>query len=114
MRFITMDDETRDLLEAGIEMAHAALGARAKRMDPDGVISRSVEMSKIKCGGALHQLRQPPLADWDELSEEQRQLFEQLIKMFMNAGKKDDLNAIWRKLRAVTLVRAPNDRNQTP
>lgn len=112
MRFITMDDETRDLMEAGMDMAHAALAARAKRVDPEGIISRSVEMSKIKCDTALHQLRQPPLAEWSELDDKTKILAEQLIKQFMNARSEDQINAIWRKFRAVTLVRAKSERDQ--
>ncbi len=110
MRFVTMDDEGRDLLEAGVEMAHAALDARARRVDPDGLVSRSVAMSKIKTASLLKCLREPPMAEFSELSAKDKAIARDLMKMFLAATDKQEEELIWRKFRAVTLVRAKTDR----
>jgi hypothetical protein len=109
MRFVTMDDEGRDLLEAAGEMAHAALDARAKRRDPDEIISRSVEMSRIKTAQLLDQLRQPPLATWKQLGDRQRELFLAVMSADFQDWDDQDYESAFQSIRAICLSRAPHD-----
>lgn len=113
MRFITMDDESRDLLEAAGEMAHAALQARARRRDPDEIISRSVTMSRIKTKGILDQLRQPPLAKFEQLSAQDRATLVELISVWSADFDEVDCEAWFSSLRAICLRRAQDEPSET-
>lgn len=108
-----MDDEARDLLEAAGEMAHAALKARSARRDPDEIISRSVEMSRIKTQGILHQLRQPPLAKYRQLSPADREQLQKLLSIDTADFSEDDYEALFGSLRALCLRRAQGDATET-
>lgn len=104
MRVFDVDDETIDLLEAAAIMAEQALAARARRIDPDGVISRSFEMSRIKTADAIRQLRRPKPKVWSEFTDAEKEETNELISIFQattDARMKDDVG---RKLRAA-LVR---------
>lgn len=111
MRFVTMDDEGRDLMEAGMEMAHAALEARARRIDPDGIISKSVGMSRIKCEGILRGLRQPPLAAWPEVPSEDRIGILKLAAIMAGSDDENELAAAFEALRAFLLKRRSEPEN---
>lgn len=114
MRFITMDDEGRDLLEAAGEMAHAALAARVRRRDPDEILSKSLNMSKLKTEMILNQLRQPPLAKWSELSPAEQEQFR--IYMTLDTADFDakDWEALFSSIRSLCLRRAPGPALEDP
>ncbi len=109
MRFITMDDEAADLLEAAADMAHAALHARAKRRDPDEIISRSYEMSRIKTNDVIRQLREPPLGAWGVLPETDREQVLKLFQLFLDMETLNERNELWKIIRTFVLRRAPAD-----
>lgn len=109
MRFITMDDEAADLLEAAAEMGHAALQARAKRRDPDEIISRSYEMSRIKTSDVIRQLREPPLGAWGVLPEHDQGQVLKLFKLFLDLETLNERNELWKIIRTFVLRRAPCD-----
>lgn len=109
MRFITMDDEAADLLEAAAEMGHAALQARAKRRDPDEIISRSYEMSRIKTSDVIRQLREPPLGAWGVLPEHDQHQVLKLFKIFLDLETLNERNELWKIIRTFVLRRAPCD-----
>lgn len=114
MRFVTMDDEGRDLLEAAGEMAHAALKARAKRRDPDEIISKSVNMSVIKTQQLLDQLRQPPLAKFRELADLERDYFRRMIGIDTADFTDDDWESLFQSCRSICLRRAPGPAVEDP
>lgn len=111
MRIVTMDDEARDLMEAGMEMAHAALEARARRVDPDGVITKSIGMSRIKCADVLRALRQPPLAEFSELPVGDRLKIFDLCALMFQGKSQNELDAYWEAIRAYAFVRGPEPQN---
>ena len=84
MRMINVDDETISLLEGAAIALEAALAARAARVDPDGILSRSYEMSRIKTGEAIRQFRRPKPKDWSEYTISERALFMSLITAFLD------------------------------
>lgn len=106
MRLITVDDEGVDLLEAAAEMAHAALDARARRVDPDGLISTSVGMSRIKTADVLKQLRMPPLGRFTDLPIKERHACENICNLMLAAETDDQKNELFDQLRVYTLRRS--------
>lgn len=109
MRFIMMDDEARDLLEAAAEMSHAALAARAKRQDPDGIISRSVEMSRIKTADVIRQLSLPPLASWGVMAADDQDQVLKLFALFLEVETIHERNELWKIIRSFTVRRFERD-----
>lgn len=100
MRVINVDQESIDLLEAAAEMSMAALSARASRLDPDEVISRSYRMSKFKVEGALRELRRPAPIDLSKFEEQDAKQFHDLLEAFMASTDAGIRDVIFRKLRA--------------
>jgi len=99
MKVINVDDETISLLEGAAVTLEAALGARARRVDPDGLISRSLEMSRIKTTEALRQLRRPAPKDWSSYTEQEQATVVALMLAVMN-GESDHVQSLaFRKLR---------------
>lgn len=109
MRFIMMDDEARDLLEAAAEMAHAALAARAKRRDPDEIISRSVEMSRIKVADVIRQLQLPALGAWGTLTAEDQKQVLDVMRLFIEVETIHERNELWKIIRSFTIRRFERD-----
>lgn len=112
MRFVTMDDEGADLMEAGMEMAHAALSARARRIDPDGIISKSVGMSVIKCADILRGLRAPPAATLEQLSLEQYEMLLRAFTAFLETDDMRERGQIWEAIRAIAFTRRQEPKNE--
>lgn len=110
-----LDPEQRDLLQASAEMAHAALDARARRVDPDGIISKSVGMSRIKVQNALAQLDLPPMVSWRGMSPDLRIAALETMKALLANPNGDLADAYWNGLQALVIQRdrsAPGD--ETP
>ena len=105
IRCITCDEEGAALLAAAADMAHAALAARQVRVDPDGVIGKSLEMSRIKTQGLLAQLDGPTLAGWHELTNDQRGGAIAVMKVLISEASVNDKIALWPKLQAYVLLR---------
>ena len=101
---IFTDQEQLDLLDAAAEMAAAALEVRSRRIDEDGVLRRSVDMSRIK----LHTLRQAfraaPMTEYGELAEAQRERLQQIVQAFATQTDERALNALFQSLRAIVLL----------
>jgi len=92
------DQEALDLLDAAAEMAAAALAARSRRIDEDGVLRRSVDMSRIKLQTAREAFRSAPLGRWSDLSEKDAQAVERLFAAFIGTVDARERNAIWKNL----------------
>jgi hypothetical protein len=107
MKIVTMDDEAADLMHAGMEMAHAALEARSRRVDPEGIISNSFGMSKVKTRDIMRQLNAPPLCEFHELNPKDRHLVMTLAAALLAEETAEMRNVIWRKFRLVVFQRSP-------
>lgn len=104
-RLIQVDEEQAALLHAATEMSHAALSARAARVDPDGKISLALQMSRNKMQTLMNQLEQPPLPKFSELSKANRKAFMVAITQFASAETTDLQDAFFDEIRVHTLRR---------
>lgn len=100
---IAADQETMELLDAAAEMAAAALEARSRRVDEDGVLKRSVDMSRIKLHTLRSSMHQSPIADYHELPPNDVVRVQGLCRMLIETGELGELDAIWQTLRAYML-----------
>lgn len=101
---IFTDQEQLDLLDAAAEMAAAALEARSRRIDEDGVLRRSVDMSRIKLHTLRQAFRQSPMAEYGELTDAQKAHVNLLMASWGQATTEREANAIWSALRAFVLL----------
>ena len=101
---IFTDQEQLDLLDAAAEMAAAALAARSRRIDEDGVLRRSVDMSRIKLHTLRQAFRQAPMAEYEELSDEDQRHAGMIIAAWAHAKTDQEKNAVWQAIRAIVLL----------
>lgn len=107
--FVAMDQEALELLDAAAEMAAAALAARSRRVDEDGVLKRSSDMSRIKLETLRAGMHQAPLVRWTELEEGQRLEFLALVSNFLTLEGDAEREALWNVLRAFVLRPGPRE-----
>ena len=100
---LVIDEECMDLLDGAAEMASAALAARSRRVDEDGVIKRSVDMSRIKLETLRQSMHTAPLCEWRDLYPAEREAVHRLLDMLWASDSEDQQNAIWKALRAYML-----------
>lgn len=100
---VFFDEEALELLDAAAEMASAALAARSRRVDEDGVIKRSVDMSRIKLETLRASLHQAPLIEYSELEPQQREAFHQMAVLAFSSSDPEKANAAWKTLRTFIL-----------
>lgn len=100
---IFADQESIDLLDAAAEMMAAALAARSRRVDDDNVISRSVDMSRIKMATLRQQFRRAPLIEFHEFEPEERQKLFDLFAMLHADGGDQQNDAIFKAIRVLVL-----------
>lgn len=100
MRVIDVDDETIELLEGAAITLEQALAARARRVDPDGLISRSLEMSRIKTAEALRQFRRGPPLDWSKMDAGHKAAFDELLLVFQASEDEGIKDLAFKKLRS--------------
>lgn len=99
MRMISVDDESIELMENAAAALEAALAARARRVDPDGILSRSFEMSRIKTTEVVRQLRRPKPLEWPEYSVAQKALFLELCRVMIDEKDEHTKALVFRKIR---------------
>lgn len=92
------DQEALDLLDAAAEMAAAALAARSRRIDEDGALRRSVDMSRIKLQTAREAFRSAPLTRYGDLDPNSAMEVHSLMTEFLKAEGLSAKNAIWKNL----------------
>lgn len=105
MILLQLDTEEADLLMGAAAMAQAAMDARAARIDPDGMISKSSRMSAFKLAGVRRQLDLPPLPEYDQLPIKQRALVLKLCQLMIEPERTVERNIVWTKLRGIVLAR---------
>lgn len=101
---IFTDQEQLDLLDAAAEMAAAALEARSRRIDEDGVLKRSADMSRIKLHTLRQAFRQSPMAEYGELDKAQREKLQRIALAFATQTDERALNALMQAMRAIVLL----------
>lgn len=102
---LVLDTEQADLMEASAVMMHAALDARARRMDPDKIISTSAGMSRAKLDSVLAQIRLGPLLDLSDFEFSMRDSIFKLATALAAETDLDRQDEIWQALRAFVLYR---------
>lgn len=100
---VFFDQEALELLDAAAEMASAALAARSRRVDEDGVLKRSVDMSRIKLETLRASMHQAPLIEYHELEPAQREAFHQMAVLAFSATDPEKADAAWKTLRTFIL-----------
>lgn len=100
---LVIDQECMDLLDGAAEMASAALAARSRRVDEDGVIKRSVDMSRIKLETLRQSMHTAPLGVFSDLDDAEKRNVEGLLHHFLGTSDRETHNAIWTALRAYML-----------
>lgn len=100
---IATDTETLDLLDAAAEMASAALAARSKRVDEDGILKRSVDMSRMKLETLRKAFHQSPIVTWEELTEGQKLEFIALCENVLKLEGENERSALYKVIRAFVL-----------
>lgn len=104
MRLLHVDDESVDLLENAAMALEAALSARAARVDPNGILSRSYEMSRIKTMEAVRQLRRPKPMEWHDYPAAQRANLLMLCRVILDETQTENHKFALRKLRAACFL----------
>ena len=102
---LVLDTEQSDLMEASAVMMHAALDARARRMDPDKIISTSAGMSRAKLDSVLAQIRLGPLLDLSDFEFSMRSSIFKLATALAAETDLDRQDEIWQALRTFMLYR---------
>ena len=100
---IVTDEECMELLDGAAEMASAALAARSRRVDQDGALKRSVDMSRVKLETLRASMHTAPLGAFSDLATVDQQAVFRLMKMLMAVEGEGQQNAIWKTLRAYML-----------
>lgn len=102
---LVLDTEQADLVKAANDMMHAAMDARARRMDPDDMVSKTARMSRAKCESVMAQLDLGPLLDWPDLSRERALQILTLCKVLHETGDETQRATYYAGLRALILTR---------
>lgn len=105
MKIWEADEESLDLMEAAAEMAIAAEAARARRADPDGIISRSHNMSKFKLQRALVELRAPHCKEWLDFTDAEKARWFEALEIFQAQSDDGLRSAAFKRLRHFGLCR---------
>ena len=100
---VFQDEETMELLDAAAEMAAAALAARSRRVDEDGVLKRSADMSRIKLQTLRQSFHQAPLIEFHELEPNDAVQVYNLCHALREAETLGERDAIWKALRTLML-----------
>jgi hypothetical protein len=72
MILLSLDAEQAEIISAIADCAEAMLSARVVRADPDGIVSDSLSLQRMKMQQVRRQLQPRPIPDWSKLSEEER------------------------------------------
>lgn len=100
---IFTDREAVDLLDAAAEMAAAALAARSRRVDEDGVIKRSVDMSRIKLATLRSAFQEGPLIDLADFAQDEFTQFRALAKLVLESENPHEQEAAFKAMRSLML-----------
>ena len=106
---IFTDREAVDLLDAAAEMAAAALAARSRRVDEDGVIKRSVDMSRIKLATLRSAFHEGPLIGLAEFTQDELSQFHALAEIVRTSENAHEQEAAFKAMRSLMLRPGPQE-----
>lgn len=104
---IFTDREAVDLLDAAAEMAAAALAARSRRVDEDGVIKRSVDMSRIKLATLRSAFHEGPLIGLAEFAQDELDQFRKFAQLVLESEVPHEQEAAFKAMRSLMLRPGP-------
>lgn len=102
---LVLDTEQAALIGAANAMMHAAMDARASRIDPEGTVSKAAQMSRAKCATVEAQLQLGPLLEWDKLAVNRKLEIRKIAKALIDAETEQEEFIIYSGLRALVLSR---------
>lgn len=82
MYLLLIDSEQAGMLLDAAHAADAILSHRASRVDPDGVVTKSMDLQKRKLVQVMSQLALPVEPVWEALSPEQQLNFRTTVQAF--------------------------------
>lgn len=103
MPMMWIDQEQAELIDAAVEMYHAALAARARRVDPEKIISNSLILQTHKLATVRAHLKAGAPRPWDQLPEVYKTKAIHAMTMLVEAVPGADENAAWEALRVLCL-----------
>lgn len=106
---IFADQEAVDLLDGAAEMAAAALAARSRRIDEDGVLKRSVDMSRIKLATLRSSFRSAPMIEFSEMDQADRETCKIIFRAMLTSPEEREHDALWKALRGLMLRPGPKE-----
>lgn len=102
MHAIVLDTEQVELIRLAADMMHGALAARTHRIDPDGVVSRSLDLSRHKMRQVLRQLEKPALREWHNLDPAEKSDIIKLCRLMLELESDQERGAVHARLLAAT------------
>lgn len=109
---LILDSEQADLIYTAAEMMHAALAARAVRVDPEQIVSKSLRMSEMKLTSILTQMNLGPLPEWDAVDPELRRQMTHFMRQIVENPDHTNATFAWRELRNFVLANLPRQERQ--
>lgn len=105
MPVLILDTEQAELIGIASEMQKAALLARSRRADPDGIISQGMELQASKLQTVLDGLKAPEPPDWSGLDAGLKRRARDLLQQLALDRGDPSADDAWRELRS--LINAP-------
>lgn len=93
-----LDGEQADLIRIAAEAADAMLAARARRVDPDRIISDSVKLQRLKVAQVLQQLERNALPTWDEISDAEQVRAVNIMRAIIENPARAEKADLWKAL----------------
>lgn len=104
---LVLDDEQKENLEAITACLHAMMDARARRLDPDDVVTKAARMARNKAMSIMAQFDLGPLRMWEEMPIAQQDKILQLARAMLDAETFEIRAILYGGLREVMLQRLP-------
>lgn len=80
-KIVNLDSEQAAILQDAAETSIRMLNYRMERADPDGIISASTKLQKIKIDQVMRQLKLPAIPAWTEMLPERRESITKLCEL---------------------------------
>lgn len=109
MHMLILDDEQMDLIQLGSAFYLGALEARRKRMDPEHLITRTLNVSRTKLQQVLDQTEQVLSLKWTELPETKKGEALTLMRLLIDEKDDEKRNPYFAALLAKIINQRPNN-----
>lgn len=104
---LVLDDEQKENLEAITACLHAMMDARARRLDPDDVVTKAARMARNKAMSIMAQFDLGPLRMWEEMPIVQQDKILQLARAMLDAETFEVRAILYGGMREIMLQRLP-------